>query len=266
MKNLILLSVLFCIATSAAAQTRVTDISQAPLNGKVKRVTTYTFRGGDHVAPDTTASAEKTIETFDEKGWAIEEKMYDKTGTLQERFSFKYVGDSVVMSNQFDGSGKLSVNYIYKYDTHGNETEFDMKSDAQPQTRIAKVDYRGIYKYDEFGNRVSEEQYIDYDKLSMKSVSKYNDRHQMIQSDEESFFGEVVKKSNTIYTYDNVGNFIKSEIYDADGNLTGGNTATYGKLDKYGNWLKETSSYSGHSVRQGDFIFTTITKRVIQYY
>jgi len=266
MKNLILFTILFCIVRLTIAQTRVTDISQTPLSGKVKRVTTYTFRGDNHVTPDTTARAEKTVETFDEKGWAIEEKMYDKTGALQERSSFEYIGDSIVVKNQFDGSGKLSVKYIFKYDGHGKETEIDMNSDAQPQMRLAKVNYRGIYKYDEFGNRVSEEQYIDYNKLSMKSIFKYNDQHQRIQSDQESFFGEVVKKSKIIYTYVSMGNLMKSEIYDADGNLTGGNTASYGNLDKYGNWLTETFSYSGHSSYQGDFTFMHITKRVIQYY
>ncbi len=78
MKNLVLFSSLFCIVGFAVAQTRVTDLSQAPLNGKVKRVTTYTFRGGNHSAPDTTGSAEKTIETFDEKSWATEENNMTK--------------------------------------------------------------------------------------------------------------------------------------------------------------------------------------------
>ncbi|MGZ3822793.1 MAG: hypothetical protein ACXVB6_19515 [Mucilaginibacter sp.] len=266
MKNLILFIILLCVVRLAAAQTRVTDVSQAPLKGKVKQVTTYTFRGGNHTVPDTTASAERTIETFDEKGWAIEEKMYDKNDALQERLSFEYIGDSIVVKKQFDASGKLFVKYIYKYDSQGKETEFDMKSDAQPQIRLAKIDYRCIYKYDEFGNRVSEEQYIDYDKLTMKTISRYNDRHQRIQSDEESFFGKAFKKSIVKYTCDNVGNPIKSEIYDANGHLTGGNDASYDKFDKYGNWLIGTSSYSGHSSYQGDFTFKDITKRVIEYY
>lgn len=100
----------------------------------------------------------------------------------------------------------------------------------------------------------------------MRTVSKYNDHHQKIQSDEEQFFGKTLKKSKIIYIYDNVGNLIKSEIYDAGGHLTGGNNASCDKVDKYGNWLTSTSSYSGHSLSQGDFIFMDITKRVIEYY
>jgi hypothetical protein len=266
MKNLTLFIIFLFIVRLAAAQTRVTDLSQASLKGKVKQVTTYTFRGDNHTVPDTTDSAEKTIETFDEKGWALEEKMYGKNDTLKERFSFEYIGDSIVVMKQFDYSGKLFVKYIYKYDSQGKETEFDMNSDAQPQMRLGKINYRCIYKYDELENRVSEEQYIDNDKLTMKTNSKYNDLHQRIQSDEESFFGKIVKKSKVIFTYDNVGNLIKSEIYDVDGHLTGGNDASYGKFDKYGNWLIKTSSYSGHSTYQGDFIFMDITKRSIEYY
>jgi hypothetical protein len=100
----------------------------------------------------------------------------------------------------------------------------------------------------------------------MKTTSKYNDQHQRVQSDEESFFGKTLKKSQIIFIYDNVGNPLKSEIYDADGHLTGGNDASYNEFDKYGNWLIKTSSYSGHSSYQGDFSFMNITKRVIAYY
>jgi hypothetical protein len=266
MKNLVLFIILLCIFRLAAAQTRVTDLSQSPLKGKIKRVTTYIFRGENHKAPNTTARAEKTIETFDEKGWAIDEKMYDKNDALRERSSFEYIADSIVVKNQFDNSGKLFVKYIFKYDGQGKQTEFDMNSDAQPQMRLAKINYRCIYKYDELGNRISAEQYIDNNKLTMKTTSRYNDQHQRIQSDEESFFGKAVNKSIVAYTYDNAGNLIKSEIYDTDGNLTGGNSVSYDKFDKQGNWLIQTSSYRGHSLYQGDFTFTTITKREIQYY
>ncbi len=266
MKKFIIFTILVCFVQIVSAQTRVTDLSQSSLKGKVKRVTTYTFRGDNHMAPDTTASAEKTIETFDEKGWAIEEKIYDKNDALRERFSFEYIGDSIVVNNQFDSSGKLFVKYIYKYDDHGKETEFDMNSDAQPKMRLAKIDYRCIYKYDELGNRVSEEQYIDKNKLTIRTILRYNDQHQRIQSDEESFFGKTSNKSKTLYTYNSLGNLIKSEIYDLDGKLTGGNDASYDKFDNYGNWLIETSSYHGHSSYQGDFTFMNITKRVIEYY
>gem|GEM_PF-6805295 len=146
MKNLILFTILLCVVRLTTAQTRVTDPSQPSLKGKVKRVTTYTFRGGNHTAPDTTASAEKTIETFDEKGWALEEKMYDKSGALQARFLFEYVGDSIVVKKQFDGSGKLFVKYICKYDGQGKEREVDVNSDAQPQLGLAKRESRCIYK------------------------------------------------------------------------------------------------------------------------
>ncbi|HTK20757.1 MAG TPA: hypothetical protein VL442_14625, partial [Mucilaginibacter sp.] len=195
-----------------------------------------------------------------------EEKMYDKNDALQTRFSFEYIGDSVVVKKQFDRSGKLFVKYIFKYDGRGKETEFDMHSDAQPQFRLAKINYRCIYKYDKLDNRISEEQYIDNDKLTMKTSSKYNDQHQRVESDEESFFNKVLQKSKVIYTYDNLGNLIKSKIYDANGQLTGGNDASYDKFDKYGNWLIRTSSYSGHSSYQGDFTFMDITKRTIEYY
>src|ERR1700733_15568815 len=116
MKNLILFTILLSLGKLASAQTRVTDVTQSSLKGKSKQVVTYTFRGGNHTEPDTTASAEKTIESFDEKGWALEEKMYDRSGELLERFSFEYIGDSIAVKNQFDGSGKLFVKYIFKYD------------------------------------------------------------------------------------------------------------------------------------------------------
>ena len=266
MKNLILFTILLCIVRSAAAQTRVTDVTQLPLKGRVKQVVTYTFRGGNHVEPDTTASAEKTIETFDEKGWALEEKMYDKSGELMERFSFEYMGDSIAVKNQFDGSGKLFVKYIYKYDAQGKITEFDMSSDAQPQIRLAKIDYRCIYKYDVLGDRVTEEQYIDHNKLSMKTTSHYNDQHQRIQSDEESFFGKTVKVSKILYFYDASGRPVKSKIYDVDGKLTVGNAVSNDNYDKFGNWLTQIASYSGHNTNQGDFIFKHISKRQIDYY
>lgn len=144
----------------AAAQTRITDPSQTPLKCKVKKVTTYTFRGDNHIVPDTTANGEKTVETFDENGWTLEEKMYGKNVALKESFSFEYLGDSLVIKKQFDASGKLFVKYIFKYERHGKETEFVMNSDAQPQFRLAKIDYRCIFKYDESGNRISGEQYI----------------------------------------------------------------------------------------------------------
>jgi hypothetical protein len=146
----------FCIVRLATAQTRATDLSQTPLKGKVKQVITYTFRGDNHIVPDTTAIAEKTIETFDEKGWPLEEKMYNKNDVLQESFSFEYTGDSIVVKKQFDASGKLFAKYIFKYDDQGKETEFDVNSDAQPQIRLAKINYRCIYKYDKMGNRVNE--------------------------------------------------------------------------------------------------------------
>jgi hypothetical protein len=266
MKNLILFAIFLCIARLAPAQTRVTDVSQAGLKGKVKSVITYTFRADNHAEPDTAGSAEKTIETFDEKGWSQEDKMYDKNGALQERFSYEYIGDSIVVKNQFDGSGKLFVKYIFRYDYQGKETEFDMKSDAQPQMRLAKIDYRCIYEYDNSGNRITEDQYIDKDRLTMRTVSKYNNQHQRIQSDQESFFGKTIKATKTIYTYDAMGNIVKSENYDADGKPAGGYEVAYKQFDKYGNWLLVKSSSSGHSIMQGDFTFTSITKRIIEYY
>lgn len=138
MKNLTLSIIFLCIVKLASAQTRVTDLSQTPLKGKVRQVTTYTFRGDNHTSPDTTSSTEKTIETFDKKGWPLEVKMYDKNDVLQARFSFEYIGDSIVVKKQFDGSGKLFVKYTFKYDDQNKETEFDMNSDAQPQLRLAK--------------------------------------------------------------------------------------------------------------------------------
>jgi hypothetical protein len=266
MKNVILFTIFLCIVRLAAAQTRVTDVSQSSLKGKVKRIVTYTFRGDNDAPPDTTASAEKTIETFDEKGWALERKMYDKNGTLQERFSFEYVGDSIAMKNQFDGSGKLFFKYIFKYDGRGIETEFDMDGDAQPQLRLAKTDYRCIYKYDVLGNRVTEEQYSDHDKPIMKTTSQYNDQHQRMQSDEELFLAKGVKESKVIYTYDNSGNSVKFQSYDADGTLTEGYMVSHNNFDKCGNWLTETFSYSSQSANQGDFTFGHISKRQIEYY
>lgn len=265
MKNLILFISFLWGAISANAQTRLTDLSQVSLKGKVKSVITYTFRGENHLIPDTTGSVEKTVETFNEKGWALDEKRY-KNDMLTDRFLFEYIGDSIVVNNQFNSSGKLHAKYIYRYDSDGKETEFDMKSDAQPQIRLAKINYRCIYKYNESGDRISDEQYIDDNRLTMKTTSKYNDHHQRIQSDEEWFFDKTVKKSKITYTYDNAGNLLKSEICDLDGKRTGGNEISYNKFDKYGNWLMKTSTYYGHTLMQGDIVFMSISKRIIEYY
>ena len=266
MKNLLVFIILSCIARFAASQTRVTNVSEPSLKGKVKRVVTYTFRGVNNTAPDKTLNAEKTIETFDEKGWPQETKMYDTNGELQERFSFEYIGDSIIVKKQFDGSGKFFVKYVFKYDREGKETEFDINSDAQPQFRLAKIDAVSIYKYDELGNRISQDQYIDHDKLSLKTNLSYNDRHQKIQSDEESFYDNLHTKTKTIFNYDKAGNLIRSQIYDADGKLTRVNTITYDNFDKYGNPLTETLSFGGHNNYQGDVVFTNVTKRIIKYY
>lgn len=266
MKIQILFIFLLCNTGLATAQTKVTDISQSSLMGKVKRITAYTFRGGDHKDPDTTANAEKTTEVFDKDGRALEEKTYDKNGALQERFLFEYFGDSVVVKNQFDSNGKLSVKYIFKYDRSGKKTEFDMKSDAQPEIRLAKINYRCLYKYDNDGNRISAEQYIDNNRLTMKTTSTFNDQHQVVQSVNESFFGSKVTESKTVFIYDNKGNSIKTETYDIDGNLTGGNSSSYDKIDKNGNWLLRTIEIRGHSQTQGEYLFKSTTKREIEYF
>jgi hypothetical protein len=269
----VLFVILLGIVRLAAAQTRITDVSQSSFKGKVKCVTTYTFRGENHVIPDTTVSAEKTIETFDEKGWTLEEKMYDKNGILQDRFSFEYIGDSIVVKNLFDGDGQLLVKYIFKYDGRGKETEFNMTYYVQSPIRRVKIDKvkidssRCIYKYDELGNRISEERYNNHNQLAERTILIYNDQHQKIKSIQESFFGKEAKKSEIKYTYGNMGNLFKSEIYDDDGNRIGDNTSLYNNLDKYGNWLTETSSYSGHGTYPGDyFAFINMIKRVIEYY
>src|ERR1700679_2773567 len=100
MKNIILFTIFLCIVQLTAAQTRVTDISQPRLLGKVKQVTTYTFRAQNHEKPDTNAESERTVETFDEKGRPTDEKIYNKDGSLRDSFTFECYGDSIIKRNQ----------------------------------------------------------------------------------------------------------------------------------------------------------------------
>jgi len=247
------------------AQTRITDISQPSIKGKVKHATIYTFRGGNGETPDTTAISGSIVDTFDENGRQLTQKNYDSNNSLKEAFTFENSGDSIAVMNQLDDKGMLLVKYIYKYDSQGKETEFDMESPEQPKYHLAKIDYKCLMKYDDAGNRISEEQYINKKELTMKTTSVYNSKNERIQTLQQSFFGNRAEETKGIYSYDDKGNLTKSDTYDSKGNLTGSRSFLYDKFDTHDNWLIQIVSQKAHT-QQGDYVYKGIIKRVIEYY
>ena len=257
MKKLGLFSFLTLATQFVSAQTKITDLSQPALNGHVKQVIEYVFRGNDDI--DTLKNSEKNILYFDEKGNQLREIDFDKEGEMQAVFMFKYQGDTVVTKNQFY-KNELSGKYVYKYDTLGNEIEFDTYSYSQnivPQKIYIK------YRYDNSKKRIAEDTYIN-DRLTTTDTLIYNDKDQKTEVDSYSnaFLSQKIK-----YQYDPQGNETGFNNYNANGVLVNSNEILYNGFDTQGNWTMITSVYKGFGKSpQENYLNKTIKKRTITYY
>ncbi|WP_259069385.1 hypothetical protein HDF24_14155 [Mucilaginibacter sp. X4EP1] len=250
-----------CFVTQIAfAQIKVTDISENGLKGKVKKVIEYTYRGGENL--DTLGTPEKRIRNFDEKGNQIDEVIYDKSGNLMTKFVFEYPKDKTIIKNQYDANNKLQCKYTFKYDPRGNEIEFD----TYANNPSIKTDAKMVFVYDANQNRIEEDSYIDGSHQTERAIFFYNEKNQKIEEDRALFFTQAIKNEKIIFSYDDLGNQIKSETFDSNDKLTGSTEISYSQNDLNGNWLVRTLELKGHSKMQGNYIFKDITKRYILYF
>lgn len=257
MKKLIIIQILFCFIQIANAQSAKTNLKEFGLKGKVKEVILYEYRAEiNKMKVDTLHHPFKTIMKFDEKGNLTEEYTFDKNEKLAAKTLYDYKKDGSITKNIFDPMNKLLDSAILKYDSIGRQIE----SDSYYRINFLKT----VYKYDEAGNQIEEANYLQSGSLTIKYAYAFNEKNQKVG--QKSYWHDGKQTDESIFKYDALGNLIKTETYNLDGKIVGGNTAIYTNIDKDGNWLSEEFEYTGHSQMQGDFLFKHVDKRVIEYY
>lgn len=83
------------------------------------------------------------IYIYDELGNLLKEEWYDKSGKLEFTIVNIYEDDKIKETLNYEGKTKLSVKYLFKYDSNNNVTE-EIKYNADG-ARIGVIQY--LYKY-----------------------------------------------------------------------------------------------------------------------
>ena len=106
-----------------------------------------------------------------------------------------------------------------------------------------------VFKFEEkFGE-------LEKGSLREKATSKYDEKGNMIEDNHYNADGSLMYKNT--YKYDEKGNMIENNTYNADGSLSSKYTYNY-EFDAMGNWIKKTSITIGKP--------NQLIERVIEYY
>lgn len=241
------------------------------------------------------------IYSYDEANNKIEEIVRNGKGKLLYRKTFDYTNGQNVKKTNFDDNNILSRFYLFIYDKNGNNTDYmTYRADSTLVEKYVSIydtlnhvistetfdgdgrlRYIEKYKYDLDGNKTETAIYDKERKFKNKTVRKYSDIHNIIESsgfDENlnilyTFTHRDTKESERLneiwYDKDKkVSKIVKCEYTD-DGEKLNETITTAGgsndnqenriyKYDKDGNWVE-------CAVYRNDKPFV-ILKRDIKYY
>ena len=191
------------------------------------------------------------VESYNEKGWLVEKKIYEADNVLSKKNVYEYdeKGNRIKLSFYF-GEEELASYYEFKYDDSNNQT---LWLHYGPNNELFR---KYEYSFDKHGNKIEELEYnVDNNKVKYKTKFTYL-KNKLIKS--EQFYPTGDLKKYYVIEEDKKGNVIKKELYRGDGSLKYVKTYSFEKEDKEGNWLE--SKYSKKEVLQ------RVTKRAITYW
>ena len=126
--------------------------------------------------------------------------------------------------------GSLFGKKIFKYDSNGNEVEYQNHSKLNEysmfyESNRSNQSYNGFYleekhefKYDNYGNKVEYINYGLYGEMPYKTIYKYDTNGNMVEELDYNSDGLLTDKQ--IYKYDTNGNMVEVLDYTSDGLLT----------------------------------------------
>lgn len=211
------------------------------LYGKVKMMTEYTYHAemttGNIVKTDS-SFYQKSVIRYDKNGNRIEYTEYNSDGSIGFRNRYLYDHTNRIGMELLDSDGTVLSKTIYHFDQHNNPTE----SVDHPRN------FKSIYKCDSKGNVLEESNYSS-GRFESKTVWKYNDSNQVMETISYNESGEMDTRWVTRYS----NNRVVRERYIFDESLEFRSTTDY---DSLGNPVKEENIYLNPTDKKSDWTTT----------
>lgn len=257
------------------------------LRGKVKKITDqryYAEQGKSSTQQGKKVQEEDDqISVYDELGHILENTRYDYTKKVTIKKTFKYDGDKVIETKEFEvkkgftTSEKLVNRYVLNYDEKGNNTQVEW------YTSNDSLKEKQVSNFDKFGNKIGELRKSPDDNVIARSVFDYDSNANIIETN--NYSGNDKLFNQGLMTYDAKNNkteerwlypqskvtVIRKFTYDANGNIASMDSKIEGpnpkgnahqefryEYDKKGNWVKQILTLEGEV--QG------MTIRTIEYF
>jgi len=277
----------FCNAQNF--NTKKTDVQESGLLGKVKLLKQDKFMAQDKFGEiiqgkrfNGTGQVNLFLTKFDDKGNIVESNLYSEAGALIYKSIIKYNSGNLIEHIHYSANDSLAGKTIAKCDSKRNIIE---SNSYQPDGKIV---VRSNFKYDENSNRIEEiSEQID-DGIKQRTSNKFDIKGNIIDSKTESYpkndsrgwfcISHETKKYDvkgnnieivildcvngamnrkTIQKFDDKGNIIEENNYNADGRLMYKYIYKF-DYDKKGNWIKK--------IDYKNEVPEYITIREIEYY
>lgn len=256
-----------------------TDVEKEFLNGPVKQVMETCYEA--HTLQNTVVKGKiqvhtrwdrfNSISTFDKEGYKTQEQRFDGTGYEVHYYNERHqpssteeykTGDILIKttSHFYNDKGQLvairAVNadgslYYRTEDTYNEQglpaEHFHYMGDEE------RIIGHVVRKYTEQGQQLAVLQYNGDGSLKHEMQCKYNDKGQKIEEITRNT-DEKAKKSNHrhTYQYNQQGDCVLTQVYDADGNLKASYPQTY-EYDSEGKKIvKPHPPYDRHSLKDGE--------------
>src|SRR5579872_2758787 len=258
MKNLVLFITLVFISQVTDAQLPTTSLSEMGIKGHVKTIVELAWHSKtneDFV--DTSVVPAKRVIQFDNEGNETDEVFTFGNKTSAMKYAYNYSKNKIVTLSQFDGNNKLKYKYVFTY------VDDKLIELLKYEGSTAEPAYKFIYKYDGLGNRFEESIYGINNVLINKNTLLYNENNQRIQQKASGNIGDKSSAPVWKYTYDKLGNLIKTEILSSKGDFQGKIECGYFNLDKNGNWTLKTENNTNRLVEDVFSKYNLILKRNI---
>jgi antitoxin component YwqK of YwqJK toxin-antitoxin module len=275
-------SIIFAACTQKPDNHKKTTWEFDELKGKVKslRLTGYTaitdtfgqIGKGEIIAVEW--GFNNTFIQYDENGKWTEYNSYEPDGSIIRKEVPEYDSKGNAIAQYVYNKGIFDHKKIYVNDNGGNIVE------VRKYTPKDSLIYKSLFKYDENGNNIESYGYTP-DSLVGKTVSKYDEKGNCIE--ENNYRAGKNLESKILYKYDSNGKMIEKNSYDSEGKSVGKTTYRYNEegfkteiciYDSEGNLNKKTTckykyDTDGNWIAKIDYesdIATKITERQIEYY
>lgn len=179
---------------------------------------TYIYEYADKSYCMTTYDADgalqsKDINLLDNKGNVVTSSSYDENGELSRKWLASYDNDVISKATYYDGKGNMDTKYCYKND--GEEIIGMIKYNKE-----GKVEWR--YDMERSGSEAYA-QNIDAEGKVTNSYRLYYNKYDEV-SKEIVYDADSIITTQSLFTYDDRGNLIKSETFIGEAFIPGSYT------------------------------------------